>query len=182
MWSEMALSPIAFRTRVTWQGDSRHKIDVCWVIHSERSATRRCPSSLCDTVASSVNTETSRTAGHQLTSNHERTRPECVIYGSGADLLRIKNQRKVIRQEVPWWNPVGRIRKGVCIILWRNQMETFTRYWPFARGIHRSPVDSPQKGQWRELWCFLWSAPEQTVEQTRDAGDLRRHRAHYDVI
>ena len=29
-----------------------------------------------------------------------------------------------------------------------------------------------------ELWCFLWSAPEWTVE----AGDLRRHRAHYDVI
>ena len=30
-----------------------------------------------------------------------------------------------------------------------------------------------------ELWCFLWSEPEQTVEQA--AGDLRRHRAHYDV-
>ena len=34
-----------------------------------------------------------------------------------------------------------------------------------------------------KLWCFLLSAPEQTVESTniRDAGDLRRHRAHYDV-
>ena len=33
-----------------------------------------------------------------------------------------------------------------------------------------------------ELWCFLWSAPERTVEETnRDAGDLSRHRAHYDV-
>ena len=31
-----------------------------------------------------------------------------------------------------------------------------------------------------ELWCFLWSTPEQTVEQTI-ADDLRRHRAHYDV-
>ena len=28
-----------------------------------------------------------------------------------------------------------------------------------------------------EFWCFLWSAPELTVE----AGDLRHHRAHYDV-
>ena len=32
------------------------------------------------------------------------------------------------------------------------------------------------------LWCFLWHAPEQTVDKHRDAGDLRRHRAHYDVI
>ena len=30
-----------------------------------------------------------------------------------------------------------------------------------------------------ELWYFLWSAPEQTAEQTIE--DLRRHRAHYDV-
>ena len=34
----------------------------------------------------------------------------------------------------------------------------------------------------QRLWCFLWSAPEQTVEQNnRDADDLERHRAHYDV-
>ena len=25
----------------------------------------------------------------------------------------------------------------------------FPRYWPFVRGIHRSPVNSPHKGQWR---------------------------------
>ena len=33
-----------------------------------------------------------------------------------------------------------------------------------------------------ELWCFLWSSPEQTVEQTIETPwDSRRHRAHYDV-
>ena len=33
-----------------------------------------------------------------------------------------------------------------------------------------------------ELWCFLWSAPEHTVEQTsEDAGDLRRYPTHYDI-
>ena len=31
-----------------------------------------------------------------------------------------------------------------------------------------------------ELWCYLWSGHEQTVEQTID-GDLKRHRANYDV-
>ena len=35
----------------------------------------------------------------------------------------------------------------------------FSRYRPLVRGIDRSPVDSPHKGQWRGVWCFLWSAP-----------------------
>ena len=30
-----------------------------------------------------------------------------------------------------------------------SQIETLPRYWPFTRGIHRSPVNSPKKGQWR---------------------------------
>ena len=33
-----------------------------------------------------------------------------------------------------------------------------------------------------ELWCFLWSAPcKNSSVNDCDAGDLRRHRAHYDV-
>ena len=33
-----------------------------------------------------------------------------------------------------------------------------------------------------ELWCFLWYAPEHnTWANNGDAGDLRRHRDHYDV-
>ena len=31
------------------------------------------------------------------------------------------------------------------VIKWKH----VPRYWPFMRGIHRSPVDSPHKGQWR---------------------------------
>ena len=37
---------------------------------------------------------------------------------------------------------------------WRHQMETFPRYWSFVRGIHRSPVNSPHKGQWRGTLMF----------------------------
>ena len=34
-----------------------------------------------------------------------------------------------------------------------------------------------------ELWCFLWSAPWMNGwANNREAGDLRRHRAHNDVI
>ena len=31
---------------------------------------------------------------------------------------------------------------------------TGPRYWPFVRGIHRSPVNSPHKGQWRGTLMF----------------------------
>ena len=37
---------------------------------------------------------------------------------------------------------------------WRHQMENCPRYWPFVRGIHRSPVNSPHKGQWRGALMF----------------------------
>ena len=37
---------------------------------------------------------------------------------------------------------------------WRYKMEPFPRYWPFVRGIHRSSVNSPHKGQWRGALMF----------------------------
>ena len=61
--------------------------------------------------------------------------------------------------------------------------EHFPRYLPFVRGIHRSPVNSLHKGQWRGVlmfslicvWIYGWV-------NSREAGELRRYRAHYDVI
>ena len=32
----------------------------------------------------------------------------------------------------------------------------FPPYWPFVRGIHRSPVNSPHKGQWRGALMFFF--------------------------
>ena len=65
---------------------------------------------------------------------------------------------------------------------WRHQMETLPRYWPFVRGIHRSPVDSPQKGQWRGALMFsLICARTNGWANNRDAGNLRRPCAYYDV-
>ena len=65
------------------------------------------------------------------------------------------------------------------VIKWKH----FPRYWPFVREIHRSPVISPHKGQWRGalmfssicVWINGWV-------NNRDAVALRRHRAHYYVI
>ena len=36
------------------------------------------------------------------------------------------------------------------VIKWKH----FPRYWPFLRGIHRSPVNSPHKGQWGGALTF----------------------------
>ena len=66
---------------------------------------------------------------------------------------------------------------------WRHQMGTFSRYWPFVRGIHRSPVNSPHKGQWRGALIFsLICSWINGWVNNGEAGDLRRHHAHYDVI
>ena len=37
-------------------------------------------------------------------------------------------------------------------IKWKH----FPRYWPFERGIHRSLVNSPHKGQWRGALIFFF--------------------------
>ena len=60
--------------------------------------------------------------------------------------------------------------------------EHFPHYWPFVRGIHRSPVNSPEKGQWRGALMFslIWAWVNDWINN-RKADDLRPHRAHYDV-
>ena len=65
----------------------------------------------------------------------------------------------------------------------RHQMETIYALLAFVRGIHRSPVNSPHKGQWRGalMFSFICTWMNGWVNN-REAGDLRRHRAHHDVI
>ena len=65
------------------------------------------------------------------------------------------------------------------VIKWKH----FPRYWPFVWGIHRSRWIANTKGQWRGalmfslicVWINGWV-------NNRESGDLRRYRAHYDVI
>ena len=68
------------------------------------------------------------------------------------------------------------------ITWWRHQMETVPALLVFARGIHRSPVGSPHKGQWCGALMFsLICTWTNGSANNRDAGDLRGHRAHHDV-
>ena len=65
------------------------------------------------------------------------------------------------------------------VIKWKH----FPRCWPFVRGIHWSPENSSHKGQWRGALMFsLIHAWINGWVNNREAGDLRRHRAHHDVI
>ena len=59
-------------------------------------------------------------------------------------------------------------------IKWKH----FQRCWPVVLGIHRSPVNSPHKGQWCRALMFSLIC---TWVNNREAGYLRLYRAHHDV-
>ena len=65
------------------------------------------------------------------------------------------------------------------VIKWKH----FSHSCPFVWGIHRSTMNSPHKGQWRRALMFslicVWI---NDWVNNHEAGDLRRYRAHYDVI
>ena len=128
-----------------------------------------------------------------------------INYGHLADLQKNTSYNWSKQKTFIWWNIYSRllffflsfqsVRVNSCncsteteahlavshdeVIKWKH----FPRYWPFVRGIHRSPVNFPHKCQWRRAlmfsliyaWIISWV-------NNRGAGDLRRHRAHYGVI
>ena len=65
------------------------------------------------------------------------------------------------------------------VIKWKH----FPCNWPFVRGIHWSPVNSPHKGQWCKALMFsficIWI---NDWVNNREAGDLRRYHVHFDVL
>ena len=73
---------------------------------------------------------------------------------------------------------IEQLRLHDDVIKWKH----FPRYWPFVRRIHRSPVNSPHKGQWRGALMFslicVWI---NDFVNHREAGDLRRYHALFDV-
>ena len=112
--------------------------------------------------------------------NRSGSRP-LVHYASGQQRWRyiFPVQGRNISSQMPTLTPPIRFSKHDDVIKWKH----FPRYWPFVRGIHRSPVNSPQKGQWRgALMLILICTRINGWVNNREAGDLRRYRAHYDVI
>ena len=92
---------------------------------------------------------------------------------------RSRETNLILLTGMPWPSP----SEGRCwyddVIKWKH----FTSYWSFVRGIHRSLVNSLHKGQWRGAVMFsVICAWINGWVNNREAGDLRHHRAHYDVI
>ena len=91
--------------------------------------------------------------------------------------------------------PIGKKRNDVDIIIGSKRCrfflcshddvikwKRFPRNWPFARGIHQSPVNSHQKGQWRRALILSLICPRiNGWVKNHEAGDLRRHRTHHDA-
>ena len=74
--------------------------------------------------------------------------PDCIFSGFGIRFFHQWQHNKARNVHNPW---------DVLyddVIKWKH----FPRYWPFVRRIHRSPVNSPHKGQWRGVLMF--SAPK----------------------
>ena len=93
----------------------------------------------------------------------------------------VPNAPQVIDRTNTWWSRSLTYNGGNHddVIKWKH----FPRYWPFVRGIHRLTVNSPHKGQWRGALMFsLICTRINTWVNNHEADDLRRHRAHYDVI
>ena len=97
-----------------------------------------------------------------------------LMYMSGSVFLSMTEQRLV------QWSKTH--IKRFCA-WWRHQMEIFSALLAFVLGIRRSPENSPHKGQWRgALMLSLIYAWINGWVHNGEAGDLRRHRNHYDVI
>ena len=66
------------------------------------------------------------------------------------------------------------------VIKWKH----FPRYWPFVRGIHRSPVNFPHRGQWRRAlmlslicvwingWGWWFETPSRPLWRHRNAMSM----------
>ena len=86
----------------------------------------------------------------------------------------------------PQWVKIFNISLKLCtrFALWHDDVikwKHFPRYWPFVRGIHRWPVNSQHKGQWRGAMIFDLRLNERLSKQSwsrwfeTQSRPLRRH-------
>ena len=74
------------------------------------------------------------------------------LYNQPPIILCLRNGNISMLAQGITWNMKQNPLVHDDIIKWKH----FPRYWPFVRGNHRSPVNSPTKASYVRLWCFLW--------------------------
>ena len=105
------------------------------------------------------------------------SRPQCVNF-----YCKIGHSRSSVTQ---YWSSIVSNRQDWQAVVFHDDVSKWKHlplYWPFVRGIHWSPVDSPHKCQWRwDLMFSLNCAWTKVWANNRNVGDFRHHRVHYDV-
>ena len=86
---------------------------------------------------------------------------------------------------------------AIGIPWWRHQMGTFPRYWPFVRGIHLSPGNSPHKGHCRgalifylrlnkrlskQSWGWWFETPSHPLWRHCNANPLLLNHGNYSLL
>ena len=98
------------------------------------------------------------------------------LYGGWAQVPACRHQLNVLKKGYTWW------RHQMNISWWRHQMEIFFTLLAFCAGKSPVPGEFPaQRPVTRSFEVFFdicaWINDWVNI---REAGDLRRHRAHYD--
>ena len=109
-----------------------------------------------------------------------QTTPTIALEKQTKIILNINDMHKCFFNFLPnlWLQNDNTSMYNDDVIKWKH----FPRYWPFVRGIHQSPVNSPHKGQWRGALMFsLICTRINGWVNNGKAGDLRRYRVRYDV-
>ena len=105
--------------------------------------------------------------------------PECFGLSVSIPWLRMRWLFCFVSHRIDYAGQKGCLPHCIHKIWWRHHMETFSALLAIC---HRSPVNSPHKGQWRGALMFssicAWM---NGWVNNREAGYLRRHRDHYDV-
>ena len=95
-------------------------------------------------------------------------------------MYHVKYHTNINKNNISWFIAwlINCISQHDDVIKWKH----FPRYWPFVQGIHLTPGNSLHRGQWRGSLMFsLTCAWTNGWVNNQYAGDLIRHRAHYDV-
>ena len=81
-----------------------------------------------------------------------------------------------------WWHVIIRAGNGLIPMMTSWNGNIFRVAGPLCRDFTGDRWIILTKASDAEFWCFLWSAPWiNGWVKNREAGDLTRHRAHYDV-
>ena len=127
-----------------------------------------------------------------MKSLNDRIAPCCdlrifIVYIYISFMMRFKHARGTSATLAIMYCTSHMINASFCLVdccqlslWWRHQMETFSTLLALCTGNSLVTGEFPaQRASKVELWCFIWSASEQTVEYT--IVDLRRNRAHFYV-